>query len=264
MNLQSLVDNTQLFLLVFVRIIAMIQVSPLLSSRAIPQTAKVGLGFFAAVVIFPTVLETGYPIPETGLSYALVVLGEALVGIIMGFFLEVIYSSFLLAGQFFSTQMGFGASQVYDPLAQIEIPLMGQFLNTIGMFVFITIGGFQKIFLYGIMGSFRTVRAVDFAAEREYIFGITLRSLGNLFEQSLILSFPILGTLFMVSLTMGLLAKAAPQMNLLMMGFPVAIFVAFFILYITLPFLMETFGSIIDTGFTLILRLLDRAKGAAG
>jgi flagellar biosynthetic protein FliR len=226
--------------------------------------AKIGLSFFAAIAVYPVVAAGGYPLPDTGFGYAALVAGEVLVGIIMGFFLNLIYSSFLVAGQFFSLQMGFGASQVYDPLAQIQIPLMGQFLNTIGMFVFIAVGGFQKVFLHGLLQSFLSVKAVDFAAEREYIFGMVLRGLGSLFEHSLVIAFPILGTLFLVSLTMGLLAKAAPQMNLLMMGFPVAIFVAFGILMLIMPYLVETFASIINGGFNSILILLDRAQRGAG
>lgn len=264
MDLQYLVQNARIYLLVLARIFAMIQVSPLFSSGSTPRIAKIGLSFFAAITVFPVVAASGYPLPATGLGYGALIAGEALVGIIMGFFLNLIYSSFLVAGQFFSLQMGFGASQVYDPLAQIQIPLMGQFLNTIGMFVFISIGGFQKVFLHGLLRSFQTVRAVDFAAQREFIFSMVLRGLGNLFEHSLVISFPILGTLFLVSLTMGLLAKAAPQMNLLMMGFPVAIFVAFTILMLILPYLMETFANIINSGFDSILILLDRVQKGAG
>lgn len=263
MFFDTIAENSQLFLLIFVRIIALVQIAPLTSSSSIPQVAKIGLALFAAIAVFPMVQQSGYPIPDSGLLYAGILVGEILVGIILGFILVVVYAAFLLAGQYFSLQMGFGASQVFDPLAQIQIPIMGQFINTIAMLIFVLIGGFQRIFIVGVQRSFETVRVFDFIAQRNSIFRLFIGSLGELFKQALLIAFPILGTLFLVNVSMGLLAKAAPQMNLLMMGFPVAIGVAFIILFLTLPFLVEALGMVIDGGFYKILELLDAARGAA-
>ncbi len=262
--LDSLAENAQLFFLIFARIMAMIAIAPLLSSRAIPGIARVGLALFAAYAVFPWVLDQGYPLAASGLGYVFLLVGEVLVGIIQGFILVIIYSAFLVAGQFFSLQMGFGASQVFDPMAQVEIPLMGQLLNILAMFVFIAVGGFQRVFLAGVIKSFESVRAVDFLLQKDHLFTLFSGALGDLFHYALIISFPILGTLFLISLSMGLLAKAAPQMNLLMMGFPIAIIVAFLLLFLSLPFIMETFGKIIDSSFEEMLRVLGLAEEAAG
>jgi len=258
--LGTLVADSGLFFLVFARVLALVETAPLLSSDATPQIGKIALGFFASFVVFPWVREAGYPIPESGLAYGLLAAGEALVGIVMGFFLTLIYSGFQLAGLYYSLQMGFGASEVFDPLAQIEIPIMGQFLNLIAMLVFLITSGFQKVFLVGVFRSFQAMRAVDLVIHREYIVRMVLSGTARLFEQSLVISLPILGTLFLVSVTMGLLAKAAPQMNLLMLGFPLSIGTAFLVLFLTLPFLMEIFSAVVDYGFEEILRLLTRAR----
>jgi flagellar biosynthesis protein FliR len=263
MFFDTFAENAQLFFLIFVRIMALVVTAPLISSRSIPLVARIGLALFAAIAVFPMVQESGYPIPDTGLEYAALVVGEIMVGIILGFILVIIYSAFLLAGQFFSLQMGFGASQVFDPLAQIQIPIMGQFLNIIAMFIFVLIGGFQRIFLAGVLRSFEKVQVYDFITQRNYIFRLFLGSLGNLFEQALIISLPILGTLFLVSISVGLLAKAAPQMNLLMLGFPVAIGVAFTIIFLSFPFLAEAFAKIIDASFYKIMELIDQTGGTA-
>jgi len=250
----QIADNAQLFLLIFVRIFALMSIAPLISSTAIPRIARIGLGLFTAVIIFPWVYEQGYPIPDTGLEYAFIMVGEVLIGIIIGFILTVIYASFLVAGQYFSFQMGFGASQVYDPMAQVQIPLMGQFLNIIAMFVFLITGGFQKIFLVGILRSFQVMRVTDLITSQESIVDLVISSLVTLFQQALVISFPILGTLLLISVAMGLLAKAAPQMNLLMLGFPLKIGVAFLMLMVTLPLLMEAFSRVIDASFLEIMQ----------
>lgn len=262
MGFEQIIEHAQVYLLIFVRVFAVLRISPLISSAAVPGIARIGLALFTSVAVFPWVLEAGYPIPDEGLNYALLLAGEALVGIILGFFLVIVYSAFLVAGQFFSLQMGFGASQVFDPLALVEIPMMGQFLNVIAMFVFISTNGLQKIFLSGVLRSFQTVRAVDLVASKDAVLPALFRGISTLFEQALVISFPILGTLLVVFVTMGLLAKAAPQMNLLMFGFPVSISVAFFMLFLTLPFIMEAFTRIIDGAFEGIMHLLRTAEGA--
>jgi flagellar biosynthetic protein FliR len=154
-----------------------------------------------------------------------------------------------MAGQFFSLQIGFSASETYDPLSEVEIPVMGQFLNLIAMFVFVSNDGFQKLFIIGAQGSFKAMRAIDLVGRREDIVMFLVRAVGALFSQSLILSFPILGTLFILTIALGLLSKAAPQMNLLTEGTPINLLVTFGILFVALPLMMEAFGRLIGSGF---------------
>jgi flagellar biosynthetic protein FliR len=251
-----MIANADVFLLVMVRIFAMLSVAPLLNSRAIPGIARVGLALFAATAVYPWVLEAGYPIPEKGLFFIFLMIGEVLIGVFIGFFLRVIYAAFLLAGQYFTFQMGFGASQVFDPMAQMQIPLLGQFLNLVAMLVFLITGGFQKLFLGGIMRSFQVMRAADVALQTENMATMMIRGLTQLFEQALVISFPILGTLLIISVSLGLLAKAAPQMNLLMLGFPVKIGIAFMVIMLTMPLLIENFERVIDGSFRQIMEFL--------
>jgi len=258
----EILSAAPLFLLIAVRALAMIETAPLLSSDANPQIAKVALAGFAAFAAFPSVR-----VPETlpedifNLAFLFLVAGEVLIGIIMGFFLTIIYSAFTSAGQFFSLQMGFGASETFDPLAQIENPLMGQYLNLVAMLTFLAAGGFQQLFLGGFLRSLQSLSALGLAAAREGVLELLLKGLSGLFVDALIISMPILGTLFLVSLSMGLLSKAAPQMNLLTEGFPISISVAFILILGTMPFLVEAFARVIDRGFLQIQDFLAAVGG---
>ncbi len=257
----TLAENSQLFLLIFVRVFALISIAPLLSSTAIPSIIRVTLALFTAVAVFPEVQSAGYVIPDTGLGYAALLIGEGGIGVITGFFLQLIFTAFLVAGQFFSMQMGFGASVVFDPLAQIQIPIMGQMLNNFAMFVFLAAGGFYKVFLTGVYRSFQSLNAYTIMTQKEHIFTMSLTGVSKLFEQALIIAMPILGTLFLISVSTGLLAKAAPQMNLLMMGFPIAILTAYVIIFLSLPFLIGKFSVIIDNSFSEVLRWYSLYRG---
>lgn len=263
MTLGTLALNAEIFFLIFARVIAMLEIAPLFSSAGVPRLAKVGLAMACAALLLPSLRAVYTPLPNTVLAYALLLVGEALVGVITSFYLTVIYAAFQVAGEFFSLQMGFGASSVFDPLAQVEIPIMGQFFNLAAMFVFLSVGGFQKLFLTGVIGSFHAMRAIDFATYHSDFASLLLGSLSRLFEQALIISLPILGTLFLVEVVMGLLAKAAPQLNLLMLGFPLAIIMAFVMILLSLPMILSFFGNIIDLGFEEITGMFTRIHASA-
>ena len=246
------------FLLIAVRALAMIQVAPLLSSESVPQMAKIALAGFAAYASFPTALVRDWVIAPFGLSFVFLVIGEALIGIIIGFFLVIIFAAFSTAGQFFSLQMGFGASETFDPLSQIENPLLGQYLNLVAMLVFVTIDGFTELFLGGFWRSLQTINVMSLISGREQVTGMVLAGLSRLFLDALVIAMPILGTLFLISLTTGLISKAAPQINILSEGFPISIAVAFLVIYTALPFMTEAFSRIIGSGFQMLQTLYTR------
>lgn len=264
MNWGNLLDQARLYLLVFARVAALLRTAPLVSSTAIPPLARGGLAFFVALMLHSSAGRLYGPVPTIGLSYALALIAEIALGIIMGIFLQLVFAIFQTAGQLFSFQMGFGASQVYDPLAQVEIPLIGQFLNLIGIGVFLSISGMLRIFVMGLTGSFSVMKGTDFLISSSFLQDTFIGSLGGLLEQSLILAFPMLGTLILISVTMGLLAKAAPQMNLLLVGFPLQIGVGFIIMLLATPFIAEKMSILVNMGFELIETYLLSSREALG
>jgi flagellar biosynthetic protein FliR len=257
--IDEIISAAPVFLLIAVRALAIIEVAPLLSSDAIPQAAKLALAGFAAFAAFPAAsgINSG-DLPLFGLSFLFLVIGEALIGIIIGFFLTIIFAAFSTAGQFFSLQMGFGASETFDPLSQVENPLMGQYLNLVAMLVFLSIGGFRDLFLGGFWRSLQSVTVLSLIQGREAVLTMLLSGLSRLFVDAIIMSMPILGTLFLTSLATGLISKAAPQIHILTEGFPISITVAFLLIFYTMPFMVEAFSRVEDAGFQSIEGLFVR------
>jgi flagellar biosynthetic protein FliR len=256
------------FLLIAARALAMIETAPLLSSEAIPQTAKIALAGFAAYAVFPQAQSVpffgGLRLELFGLSFVFLVAGEVIIGIIIGFFLTILYAAFSTAGQFFSLQMGFGASETFDPLSQIENPLMGQYLNLVAMLVFLSVGGFQQLFLGGFQRSVQSLSTLALVAGRETVVTMLASGLSRLFLDAMIISLPILGTLFLTSLSTGLISKAAPQINILSEGFPISITVAFVLIAATLPFMVDAFGRVVDAAFNSLATLYVRIGSQIG
>jgi flagellar biosynthetic protein FliR len=277
--LQNILLYGPVFLLIAARALAMIETAPLLSSDAIPQIAKIALAGFTAFAVLPTAAMFSVEstaagamgIRSTGaveladsngiafltdlryepfsLRFLMLIIGEAIIGIIIGFFMTIIFAVFSTAGQFFSLQMGFGASETFDPLAQIENPLIGQFFYLVSTLVFLVIGGFQELFLGGFWRSVQTLNIAMLIEGREPVIFLMASGLPRLFMDAIVISLPILGTLFLVSLTTGLISKAAPQINILSEGFPISIMTAFFLIWASLPFMVEAFVRVINDGF---------------
>jgi flagellar biosynthetic protein FliR len=280
--LQNILAYGPVFLLIAARAFAMIETAPLLSSDAIPQVAKISLAGFTAFAVLPTAAVFSVEGTAAGaagiggvgavnlsgsdgiaflsdlrfepfsLRFLLLLIGEGIIGIIIGFFMTIIFATFSTAGQFFSLQMGFGASETFDPLAQIENPLIGQFFNLVSMLVFLVIGGFHELFLGGFWRSVQSLNIAMLVEGREPVVFLMASGLSRLFMDAIVISLPILGTLFLVSLTTGLISKAAPQINILSEGFPISIMTAFVLIIACLPFMIEAFVRIIDAGFASI------------
>jgi flagellar biosynthesis protein FliR len=258
--LQDLVNNAPSFLLVAARCAALIMTVPLLSTRAVSRVAKIALAGYIAFIAYPIAFNDLWQTEQYKaaeglfngaftLQYIMLLIGEVMIGVITGFYVSIIFSAFSSAGQFFTFQMGFGASEVYDSLSQIENPLMGQYLNLIAMIVFIQVKGFQQLFLGGIFRSFATINAFTLVNHRDQFLSFMLTSLSSLFFDAMLIALPMVGTLFLVTVTMGILSKAAPQMNLLSEGLPITIITAFFLLTLILPHMVDFFIQSFDRAF---------------
>lgn len=251
----GILNEASLFILVFGRVYAIMQVAPILSSGSLPRIVRVLLAFFTATLLLPQISAAGYAIPAQPMFFLALLAGEVLIGVAIGFIITLVMAVFQLAGQMFSIPVGFGAAQAFDPLAQIEVPLLGQFYNLIAVFLFLAIDGLQRIFLIGIQRSFVSLTAADILYLRDPLSEIILSRLSLLFAQALVISIPIIGLLILVYLVIGLVAKAAPQMNLLILGFPFSIGIAFLILFLSFPIVADTFRALLEEIFSIIERL---------
>lgn len=269
--LSRIVSTAPVFLLVAARCFALILTMPLLSNGMISRRAKVALAAYLAYFILPQVslnegMFAAYSsfITATGsfnLDYAFLLAGEVLIGIIMGFFVTVIFGAFSTAGQFFAFQMGFSAAEAYDSLSQVENPLMGEYFNFVAMLVFLQNHWFQEIFLGALKTSFQSLNAFSIVTHLDSLFTFMLSSLTSLFANALILALPIMGSLFLINATMGILSKAAPQMNLLSDGFPILMLTGFFIITALMPYLCNFFTDCFVSGYRSLEQLFIRLGG---
>ena len=252
--MNSILQNAPVYLLVFARCFALSMTLPLFSTRAVSRVAKIAFAGYMAFFMLGAADLTAYneymgTDGAFSLYFVFLVLGEAGIGVIIGFYITIIFAAFSTAGQFTAFQMGFSAASTYDAMAQVENPLMGQFFNFIAMLIFMQNQWFQRLFLGGLTSSFKSLTAISIVSCQETLVTFMLKGLSKLFADALIIALPVMGTLLLITICTGLLSKAAPQMNLLSEGFPIMILTAFFLIMTLLPSMADFFVRSFAGGF---------------
>lgn len=259
--INEVVESAPIFLLVAARSAGLVFTLPLFSMRTVSRTAKIAfIGYISYLLMgFADFSAYSSYIGDDGafsLMYLLLVLGEGLIGVIIGFYVSIIFAAFSTAAQFFAFQMGFSAASTYDQLSQVENPLLGQFFNFASVLVFLQIKWFQKIFLQGLTYTVQNLTVFGMMEHKEKLVSFLLSGLSKLFADAFVIALPIMGTLVLITVCTGLLSKAAPQMNLLSEGFPIMILLSFGILVAIFPHLLDFFSRSFSTGITELLNLL--------
>ena len=251
-------------LLVLARVVAMMQVAPLFSSAAIPGPGRIGLALFIAVIALPGVLAGGYPVPASGMQFALLLIGEALVGVLLGFLVFLGFAALQTAGQFISLPVGFGIVELLDPVTEGRTSLLGGLFHVLALIAFLSVGGLHRLMLDGVAGSFHALRAADLVVSFEAGTGVgaglllqtVAGSLTRLFGAAMTIALPIFAALLLVSLALAMLARVAPHMNLLMLGLPLSLGAGLVILLVALPLLLSAASGALDDAFATLRRVL--------
>lgn len=255
------IDNFQILLLIFIRFLGLFVVAPFFSSFLIPIRYKILFSIFFTVIVYPVLTEFKPVIPDHLINYGLMLITQLLIGLVLGFIVTIIFTAFQLAAQFYHFQMGFGINQVFDPLSRIQVPILSQLQYLLAILVFVSIGGHHML-IRALYESYKIIPVLDFTnpSTMQFFSNNLSKIFSSMFVLALKISFPLISTMFLVSLTLGLLAKASPQMNILMLGFPIQIGIGIISLIIVMPFFIEMIGHTIDLIYDDLIRFLQAVK----
>ena len=239
-------DQFHIFLLILLRVSALLIVAPIFGHRLFLARAKVGLAVMVSMVVFP--LVDGFDVPEGFFPYAVMMVGEVILGLVLGYVVLLLFIGIQFAGQLAGLQMGFGIVNVIDPQSHDQISIIGQFLNILAILMVLTLDG-HHIILNGLLGSFEVVPLGGVVLQASIAHKLIALS-SEVFVIAIKISAPILVALFLFSTAMGVLARTVPQMNVFIVGFPVQLAVGLSMLVATLPL----FQIIVERAIHLIER----------
>ena len=234
------------------RILALIASAPILGNPSVPLRIRIGLALAITLVVAPT-LE---PMPqvEPGSGAGLLILAQQIgIGLTMGFAIRIVFAAVEMAGELIGLQMGLGFATFFNPQSARDIPIIGSFLGLIAAMVFLTIDGHLKVI---------SLLAQSFIALPINADGITASGLrtithwgGEIFLIGLRLSLPLLAALLITNLALGILTRAAPQLNIFAVGFPLTLAIGLLALMLTIPTFVPLLEPLLQDGLRMMMQM---------
>ncbi|AMA63130.1 MAG: flagellar biosynthetic protein FliR [Kurthia gibsonii] len=228
----EIIPKLPVFFLVLIRLSAFFVTVPFFSYKTIPVKDRIFLAVVLAWIMSYTMEETVIKIDD---AYAMLVLKEAVVGLSLGLLAYIIISAVQIAGSFIDFQIGFAIANIIDPMTGTQSPLIGQFFQTIVLLLLITTNAHYML-LDGIYYSYEYIplQSVwpNFGDPAASTF--IMKTFTAVFAIAFQMAIPVVATVFLVDLALGITAKTVPQLNIFVVGFPIKIGVSFIIMIVTM------------------------------
>lgn len=225
-------DRMRVFMLVLMRVTIFIFMFPIFSSNVFPTTLRLGLALLLTLVFYTVVPVDLSRFPEDVISTGLLIVGELLIGLTLGLCLRAFFAAVQLAGQVIGFQIGFAMINVMDPQTGSNVSIMDQIGYWVCVVVFIILNG-HHIIIMSLVDSFELVPMGVFM-NHSALLSQVLDVSANLFALSIKIGAPVIVALTFVNVGFGLIAKFAPQMNVMIVAFPVKIAGGLFLFGFTL------------------------------
>jgi flagellar biosynthesis protein FliR len=222
------------YLLAMVRAAAWVFVCPPFGNRTVPTTVKVGLAAALALVVGPRLADQAVPLEAGPLLTAAVL--QVAAGLALGFLGVLLFATFSFAGGLIDLASGYSVAQLFDPGNNAPVSIFGQFYGVLATTLLFAIDG-HLLLVRGFLTSFTAAPLTHLSIDTlaELLTGdITL-----FFVAALEIAAPLLAALFLAEAALGLLARAAPQMNVFQVGLPVKILVTLTLAGLAIPILPD-------------------------
>lgn len=231
-ELYFLYEHVDVFLIIFVRILAVTLFLPIIQETKMPKMALAGVSLGITIsVYFRTDVAQHYYEPNM-LSFSILLIREMLVGLIIGFVVKIFFQIYPFIGSLLSMQGGISMSVVMDPTAGVQSTLLGR-LYSLGLgTVFIISGGYHWL-IHTLVESFDLIPIGKSFFGPNVVSGM-VKTVGDYLEISLKLSIPIIAVIMIVDFAMGILARTVPQMNMFVIGIPLKMLILFILLVMTM------------------------------
>lgn len=216
------------FLLTFMRVSLVVFLLPFFGGQPIPMQVKAAFCLVLTMALWPRLALSGVSMPAHPLELIPLLFSEMLLGLALGMAVHFLFAGIQTGGQLLGFQMGFTMITLADPLSGAQISITSHLLYMVSLLTFLALDG-HLVLLYGFAESFTLIPAGALVATPAAA-GDLINLAGDMFVIAVKIAAPVLVALFLVELALAIMARAAPQMNLLMIGFPLKIAVGFFFL----------------------------------
>ena len=240
--------NVVAFVLLFFRFGALFIAVPIFSHQNIPMNIKAAMAFFFTIVFYASMppLAISIDVP----TILLAILSELFFGLAIGIVLLLAYNVITFAGGQISFMMGFSMASAIDPQTGVSMPIISQFLSLMGLMILLAMDLHHWMLLF-IDGSLKTIPLGGFLMTED-LFNYIIHATSNMFLVGFMIAFPIIALSWLADVIFGMLMKTMPQFNLLVIGFPIKIMVAFGVLIATFTATMLILKGQMQEAFNML------------
>lgn len=244
----------------FVRILAFVATEPILGNRTVPRRVKIALALFVALLVAPALpMQAGLtPGSPAGL---LALVDQILIGAAMGFSARIVVAAAEMAGQIAGLQMGLGFAVFFDPQGSGQTPTVAQFFGIVAILVLLATNG-HHVVLAALVDSFRVLPVGSEPLAAAGFRSLVVWGGTQIFVAGVMMSLPVVAALLIANIAIGVLTRAAPQLNIFAVGFPITLLAGILLLYVSLPLVVPMLDHLGRSGHGFIERLPDLWRGS--
>ncbi len=230
----------------FVRIAAMLAIAPIFGARMVPVRARLVIALLMTWIIIPLLppVPAADPLSASGV---LVTIQQMLIGMAIGFSLQLVFATLVIAGQTIAMGMGLGFAQMVDPQNGINVPVIGQYFVVIATLLFLALNGHLALIRI-LADSFHSLPiGIDSLTREE--FRQVAEWGTRMFADAMMVALPAVASILLVNLSFGVVSRSAPQLNVFGVGFPVTLTLGFVVLVFAISNLLPQMQHLLDGAF---------------
>ncbi len=235
------------------RVAGLVMTSPIFGTRSVPVRARVVLVLALTLLIVPLIPPPPAVSPLSGQAL-LITLSQVVIGMAMGLAVRLMFMVFELAGQVVAQTMGLGFATFVDPENGQQVPVISQFYTILAVLTFLSLNG-HLLLIQALARSFELLPVGGPALDRGGLWELLVWG-GWLFGNAVLIALPVIVSLLIINISFGIMTRAAPQMNIFAVGFPIMIMLGVVVILLTLPSLQPHFTRLTREAVAMSLRLL--------
>jgi flagellar biosynthetic protein FliR len=225
------------FYLILIRIGIIFQMLPFFNARVVPVLVKAGLSVVIAIILFPVINTSMVKFPNTGFGLMQLILSEFIVGIILGLLVMIFFEGVRMMGQMVGFQTGFAITNIIDPQSGSQISILANMAYLVAMMFFLLLNG-HYILLNAVRESFEVIPVGSLRLNGD-MFAKMIALYGQMFVIAVKIGAPAIAALLFTNLAFGLITKFIPQMNIMIVAFPIQIVIGLFFFGVSLNVLLD-------------------------
>lgn len=229
-------------ILIFMRITAFIVICPGVSFKGIPSVLKIGISAALSFLVYGIMPELTHN--ENMYYFMFFAIKEVAFGLALGFVTNLIFTTMEIAGQLIDTQVGFSMASVYDPSMGINASNYGRLYYWLSICTFFLLDMHHMV-IDTLIKSFEYIPVTTITFE-PFSASVVLNIFIRVFELAINLAAPIIIVVLITDVVLGIISRTVPQINVLMLGMPLKAMVSFFAALISISWIMNSIGGIIQ------------------